>query len=103
MTLAAPANAGDTKKLLQATIDAIRETQRNVAFKRAGSDPVGGIPTASYRAALKNPKGHEVRALLSVGRGQKYAYLTETVLGTSSCRQDLAAAQVILSSIEYTK
>ena len=103
MTLAAPAEADQADKLLDATIDAIRGTQKNVAFKRAGHAQVGGIPTASYRTALKNQKGAEIRAVISIGTGKKYAYLTQTVLGNASCRQDLAVAQLIQTSIEYTK
>lgn len=103
MTLAAPTRANQSNKLIQATIDAIRQTQTNVSFKPAGHGQIGGIPTSSYKTALKNPKGDEVRALLSVGRGKRFAYLTETVVGNTSCTDELATAQVIQTSIEYTK
>jgi hypothetical protein len=103
MTLAAPTRANQTKNLIQATIDALRQTQKNVSFKSVGHGEVGGIPTASYRAELKNQKGDQVRALFSIGRGKQFAYLTQTVLGNSSCTEELATAQVIQTSIEYTK
>jgi hypothetical protein len=103
MTLAAPTRASQSNKLTQATIDAIRQTQKNVSFKRAGHGEIGGIPTVSYRVGLKNQEGDEVRALFSIGRGKKFAYLTQTVLGNSSCTAELATAQVIQTSIEYTK
>ena len=103
MTLAAPTSAGQTKKLIDAAIASLRETQKGISFRPAGNEAVGGIPTASFRSAFKNEKSDEIRALVSVGKGTKFAYLTETVLGNAACKQDLATAQVILSSIEYTK
>jgi hypothetical protein len=103
MILTAPTQASQSKKLLDATIDSLRQAQKGVTFRRAGGGSVGGIPTTSFTVALKNPKGDRVTALFSVGRGQKYAYLTETVLGNTSCKRDLAAAQLITTSIEYTK
>ena len=103
MTLAAPTAAGNANKLLHTSVAAIRESQKGVTFRRAGTGEVGGIPSSSFQAAFKNQKGDEVRLLLSVGKGKRNAYLTETVLGNATCRQDLAAAQVILTSVQYTK
>ena len=103
MTLAAPTQASESKKLLDAAVNSLRGGQGGTTVKRADVGEVGGIPTTSFRASLKNEKGDEIRALLSVGRGEKYAYLTETVLGNTSCKRDLAAAQLIITSIEYTK
>jgi hypothetical protein len=41
--------------------------------------------------------------LLSVGTGKRNAYATQVVLGNTSCQAELGVAQVILTSIEYTK
>jgi hypothetical protein len=103
MTLAAPTRANQTDQLLEATIDSLRQSGRDVKYARVGRGEVGGIPTTSFRAELKNEEGDRIRALLSIGKGKRFAYLTEIVLGNRKCRQDLAAAQLILTSIEYTK
>jgi hypothetical protein len=102
MTLAAPTAANQWRKLAQGAIDSLK-TQENVTFSKAGNSSLGGIPTTSFRASLTTAKGAGVRTVISVGKGKKYAYLTETALGNPKCRQDLAAAQVILTSVEYTK
>jgi hypothetical protein len=103
MTLAAPAEARDAKKLIGDSMSTLRATYRAGQFHRRASSSVGGIPTSSFTASLRNERGKEVRVLLSVGTGAKYAYVTDIVLGNPRCRQDLATAQVILTSIKYTK
>jgi hypothetical protein len=41
--------------------------------------------------------------LLSVGTGNKFAYLTEIVVRDPRSQGDLQLAQAVLSSIQYTK
>ena len=65
--------------------------------------PVGGIPTTSDTIGFTDQKSNPIRVLLSVGTGQKYAYLTEIVVENPRCQGDLQLAQVALSSIQYTK
>jgi hypothetical protein len=75
----------------------------NVRAAPAGHGQVGGIPTTSRTVTFKDKKGRQLRVVVSVGRGKRYAYLTEVVLRDPSCQGDLQRAQVILSSVEYSK
>jgi hypothetical protein len=102
MTLAAPVGVAQAKKLLAESKTQLRDAYPGIRFRASGHRPIGGIPTASYTASLKK-EGKEVRVLVSVGSGTKNAYVTEVVLGNPSCRDDLTTAQVILTSIDYTK
>jgi hypothetical protein len=103
MTLAAPAQARDAKKLIRDSISGLRDTYPGIRIRQTGRNSLGGIPTSSFTAALRNKRGDEIRVLLSVGTGRKYAYVADVILGNTKCRADLAAAQLILTSVEYTK
>ena len=103
MTLAAPQPAGQAKKLRSDSIDLFRRSYKNAEVQGAAGANVGGIPTTSDTLNLVDRKGHQIRVLLSVGTGDKYAYLTEIVVRDPRCQGDLGLAQLILGSIQYTK
>jgi hypothetical protein len=103
MTLAAPVAAGQAQSLRHDGISVLRESYKNVKVQGTPASRIGGIPTTTNTVAFKDPKGNQIRVLLSVGRGEKNAYLTEVVVRDPACQGDLALAQVVLSSIQYTK
>ncbi len=103
MTLAAPQPAGQAKKLRSDSIDLFRHSYKNAKVQGAPSANVGGIPTTSDTLSLTDQKGHQLRVLLSVGTGERYAYLTEIVVRDPRCQGDLGLAQLALGSIQYTK
>ena len=76
---------------------------KNVRVQPAANSPIGGVPTRSDTITFKDPKGNNVRVLLSVGTGKRNAYLTEVVVRDPSCQGDLQMAQLMLSSAEFTK
>jgi hypothetical protein len=103
MTLSAPRAAGQAKQLRSDSVTLFRRSYKNAEVGAAPSAQVGGIPTTSDTISFAGPKGNPIRALLSVGTGQKYAYLTEVVVENPRCQGDLQLAQVVLGSIQYTK
>jgi hypothetical protein len=103
MTLAAPVPAGQAKSLRSDSVGLLRRSYKNARVAAAPSSDVGGIPTTSNTLSFRDQKGNQIRVLLSVGTGQKNAYLTEVVVRNPSCAGDLALGQVVLSSIQYTK
>jgi hypothetical protein len=102
MTLAAPPGESNPEALLSSSLSLLKRSYRNLKTQRVPSGQVGGIPTTTY-TVFGQQGGTPVRILLSVGKGQKHAYLTEVVLRDPSCQGALQRAQVILSSVQYTK
>jgi hypothetical protein len=103
LSLSAPADTGDQKRLLSDSLAVLANANKNVRARPAGQGEVGGIPTIARTVTFKDEKGRQVRVVVSVGHGKKYAYLTEVVLRDPSCQDDLQRAQVVLSSIDYSK
>jgi hypothetical protein len=103
MTLSAPQGKARAKSLRTDSIAVLKRSFRNARVLPAPDSPVGGIRTTTDALSLTDQKGNPIRALLSVGTGQKYAYLTEIVVRDPRCQGDLQLGQVVLSSIQYTK
>jgi len=103
MTLAAPQSASQAKGLREDSIAVLRHSFGTAKVNTATGGQIGGIPTKSDALSFTDPKGSPTRVLLGVGTGDKYAYLTEVVVRDPSCQGDLQLAQVVLSSIQYTK
>jgi hypothetical protein len=103
MTLAAPVPAGQAKGLRSDSVDLLKSSYNDAKVGPAPDSDVGGIPTTSDTVSFTDQKKNPIRVLLSVGTGQKNAYLTEVVVRDPRCQGDLQLAQVVLSSIQYTK
>ncbi len=103
MQLSAPVPAGRAKALRQDGVNVLRSQFKNARVQPAANSPIGGVPTRSDTITFKDPKGNNVRVLLSVGTGKRNAYLTEVVVRDPSCQGDLQMAQLMLSSAEFTK
>jgi hypothetical protein len=104
LTLAATDSADNNKKVHDEAVEVFKKTSefKNVKVKPEADREVGGLPTKNDTVTLTN-KGSQLTLLLSVGKGEKYTYITETVVSNPSCQQDLQEARLIVSSIEYTK
>jgi hypothetical protein len=103
MQLSAPVPAGRAKALRKDGINVLRGQFKNAKVQPTTSSNIGGVPTRSDTITFADPKGNDVRVLLSVGTGQKNAYLTEVVVRDPTCQGDLQLAQLMLSSAEFTK
>jgi hypothetical protein len=103
MQLSAPVPAARAKALRKDGITVLRDQFKNAKVQPAASSQTGGVPTRSDTITFKDPKGNNVRVLLSVGTGQKNAYLTEVVVRDPSCQGDLQLAQLMLGSAQFTK
>ena len=103
MQLSAPVPAGRAKALRKDGINLLRGQFKNAKVWPAASSNIGGVPTRSDTITFADPKGNDVRVLLSVGTGQKNAYLSEVVVRDPTCQGDLQLAQLMLSSAEFTK
>jgi hypothetical protein len=103
MTFSAPQPADKAKGLRDDSIALLRRSFGNAKVHAAPDSPVGGVPTASDALSFTDQKGNAIRVLLSVGTGDKYAYLTEVVVRDPRCQGDLQLAQVVLSSAQFTK
>jgi hypothetical protein len=103
VSLSAPADTKEARSLHRDSLSALRQLYEKVQVGPGGRGNVGGIPTMSDAVTLTDDKGNRRRVLLSIGRGKQHAYVTQVVLGNPGCQSELAVAQVILSSIEYTK
>jgi hypothetical protein len=103
MTLAAPEDADKANGLREDSLALLKRSFGNAKVGPAPDSPVGGIPTTSDALSFTDEKGRQIKVLLSVGKGDKYAYLTEIVVRDSRCQGDLQLAQVVLSSIQYSK
>jgi len=103
MTLSAPQGADKAKGLRDDAIALFKSSFDNAKLRPAPDSPVGGIPTTSDALSVTDQKGNQIQILLSVGKGEKYAYLTEVVVRDPRCQGALQLAQVVLSSIQYTK
>jgi hypothetical protein len=103
MTLAAPQGADRAKGIRDDSIALFKRSFKNVKVRPAPDSPVGGIPTVSDALSVTDQKGNPIQILLSVGTGERFAYLTEVVVRDPRCQGDLQLAQVVLGSIQYTK
>jgi len=101
MTLAAPGGSDEAGQLHDQSLTLFRHTF-DAKINPAPDSKVGGIPTKSDRIVFHRG-GHRIAVLLSVGKGDKNTYLTETVVRDPSCRGSLQLAQLVQTSIEYTK
>ncbi len=103
ITLAAPAAADGAKRLREDSIALFRRSYKGVSVTSAPASLLGGIPTTSNTIKFRDDKGNPLTALLSVGAGKRNAYLTEVMVGNPSCGGALQRAQLVLSSVRYTK
>ncbi len=103
MTFSAPQGANKAKGLRKDSISLLKRSFEKAKVHPAPDSPIGGIPTTSDALSFTDQKGNPIKVLLSVGTGDKYAYLTEIVVRDPSCQGDLQLAQVVLSSVQYTK
>ena len=103
MQLSAPVPAGRANALRKDGIAVLRSQFKNAKVQPASSSRIGGVPTTSNAITFTDPKGNHVRVLLSVGKGQKNAYLTEVVVRDPSCQGDLQLAQLMLGTAQFTK
>jgi hypothetical protein len=103
VSLAAPAPSGDTGKLLDETIDGLRGQFKGAQVQRGAGQDVGGLDSRGAVLEVKGPNGDPVRVLITVGRGERFAYLTQVVLRDPACGESLVDSQLVVNSIEYTK
>jgi hypothetical protein len=103
MQLSAPVAANRAKALGKDGVTALRAQFAHVKVRPGASARVGGVPTRSRSITVTDQNGNPVHVLLSVGTGQKNAYLTEVVVRDPSCQGDLQLAQLMLSTAAYTK
>jgi hypothetical protein len=103
MTLSAPVSAAQAKGLRSDSIELLRRSYKNAKVGSAPDSQIGGIPTTSDTVSFTDQKGNPLRVLVGVGTGKKNAYLTEVVVRDPTCQGDLNLAQVVLSSVQYTK
>jgi hypothetical protein len=103
INLSAPPDAKGANALRNDSLKALRQSYKNVQVGPGGPGQVGGVPTTSSTVTLTDSKGNRRRLVLSIGKGKKNAYLTEVVLGNPSCAADLAMAQIVLTSVQFTK
>jgi hypothetical protein len=99
-----PFDADSNKKVHDDAIEAFKKTGefKNVKVNPQPDKEVGGLPTKNDTITLTT-EGNRLTLLLSVGKGEKYTYLTETVVSNPQCQQDLQTGRLIVSSIEYSK
>jgi hypothetical protein len=104
VTLAAPAGVEDAGRLRRDAISVLRgnSTGLQVSPGEKGKQ-VGGIPTVNDVITLRNRSGRNLRVLLAVGKGERFAYVTEVVLRDPSCSETLLESQLIVTSIRYTR
>ena len=104
LTLAATDSADNHKRVHDQAIQGFKKTTqfKNVKVKPQPDKEVGGLPTTNDTITLGR-EGRRLTVLLSVGKGKKYTYLTEAVVSSPSCQQDLQNARLVVSSIHYTK
>lgn len=102
MTLSAPTDAGRQRSLMQDSVKFLRQNYKGVNVRSLGTSQMGGVPTIQNGVTLRDSKGHPVSILLAVGKGKKYAYLTN-VTARPTCVTDLTVGQIVLSSLQYTK
>jgi hypothetical protein len=103
VNLSAPAGPNQSAKLLDDSIAALRDSFRGVRTGAVSQRQLGGIPTQSRTVSYRSEGGDEIRLQANAGKGEKYTYLTSVLLGNPACSRDLAVAELILSSIQYTK
>jgi hypothetical protein len=103
MQLSAPVTAGKADELRRDGISVLRQEFANAKVTPGPRSAVGGVPTTSDTIAVRDPKGSNPQVLLSVGKGEKNAYLTEVVVRDASCQGDLQLAQLMLGSASFTK
>jgi hypothetical protein len=105
MTLSAPAESSKANGLHDDAIRGLKQLFGNAKVSvrpTPNGQQIGGIPTRSNTLTFTE-KGQQKRVLLSVGKGDKYAYLTEVVLGSPACQDDLNFGNLVLTSVQYTK
>jgi hypothetical protein len=103
MQLSAPVSAGRADELRRDGVSVLRSEYKGAKVQPGPHSPIGGVPTTSNTISVKDPKGNDVRVLLSVGKGKRNAYLTQVVVRDPSCQGDLQLAQLMLSSAQFTK
>jgi hypothetical protein len=102
LTLSAPAPADQYKKVHDDSIALFKKSFKNVKVAGAGTKEVGGLPTRTNTLSFTQ-NGKRLSVIFSVGKGEKYTYLTEIAVGNPACQGDLQRGRLVVSSIQYTK
>ena len=103
ITLAAPKPAGGADALLDDTVAAVKRNFPGAQVERGAGQRVGGLAGSAAVLEVKNPDGDPVRVLITVGRGERFAYLTQVVLRDPACGDALVDSQLVVNSISYSK
>lgn len=102
--LSAPAGAEQAGRLRRDTIAAMRRGFEGAAVAPAGpGKQLGGLTVTQDVITVPIKRGGTVRILVSVGRGEELAYLTEVLLRDPSCGQSLLEAQLIVESLRFSR
>lgn len=102
VTLAA-SSATTAAQLLRESVTVFRRSYRAVRARPGGATAIGGLPTLSRTITFDAGRGQPLRAVVAVSRGKVNAYLTEVVIRDPSCAGAIQRAQVVLSSVEFTR
>ncbi|MFL5907095.1 MAG: hypothetical protein ACJ75Z_05815 [Solirubrobacterales bacterium] len=103
MNISAPVPANKANALRQDGVKVLKSEYKKVVVRAAQGPQVGGIPTTTNAITVTDSKGHQISVLLNVGKGTKYAYLSEVVVRDARCQGDLQLANLMLNAAQFTK
>ena len=102
VSLSAPTSKDNADTVRKQGVSYYKDTFKNVKVQGAPDSQLGGIPTMANKVTF-NEKGHRLSVLLSVGKGEKNAYVTQVVVRDPTCQGDLQLAQLMLGTAQFTK
>jgi hypothetical protein len=103
ISLSAPATAAQSGALLNDSIAALRRSFKQTEVRRQpGAARIGGLPTRGALVAVSR-QGRTALVELSVGRGKRFAYLTEVVLREPPCEGSIGLGRQIIGSLQFTR
>src|SRR5262249_40787583 len=102
VSLSAPTSKDDADTVRRQGVSYYKDNYKNVKVQGAPDSKLGGIPTTTNTVTF-GVNGHRVAALVSVGKGNRNAYVTQVVVRNPSCQGDLQLAQLMLGTAQFTK
>jgi hypothetical protein len=101
IVVAAPAPAGESGRVLDEALAAVRSGYERVRLEQGLAQRVGGLRVDGAVASVRAPNGTPLRILIAVANGEKRTYLVEVFTTASASAERVREAQVALNSLRF--
>lgn len=103
VTVSAPVGANQANMLRRDTIAPLGRSFEKIEVRPGPKQELGGVPTSGATVAVRTKQGSAVVVRIAVGKGRKFAYLTQVTYRAPPCEAASAQVDLILDSLEFSR